>query len=71
MNPYLKALKPWWDKGNMAWVQGVGYPHGNLSHFRSIDIWETAVDANNYSDIGLVGEIIAGVQTGVAWHYHR
>ena len=65
INPYLKALKPWWDKGNMAWVQGVGYPQGNLSHFRSIDIWETAVDANNYSDIGWLGEILPGTKPGL------
>lgn len=65
MNPYLKALKPWWDKGNMAWVQGVGYPLGNLSHFRSSDIWETASNANDYADTGWLGGLLPGCKAGL------
>ena len=65
LNPYLKTLKPWWDKGNMAWVQGVGYPQGSLSHFRSLDIWETAVDAGNYSDTGWLGSLLPGCKPGL------
>ena len=52
LNPYLKALKPWWDAGQMAWVQGVGYPRGDLSHFRSNDIWETASTAQRAPEQG-------------------
>lgn len=65
MNPYLKVLQPWWEKGNMAWVQGVGYPNANLSHFRSIDIWETASDAGNYQDIGWLGSLLPGCKPGL------
>jgi uncharacterized protein (DUF1501 family) len=42
LNPYLKELKYIWDKGDMAWIQGVGYPDANRSHFYSIDVWNTA-----------------------------
>lgn len=65
LNPYLKALKPWWDKGNMAWVQGVGYPHSTLSHFRSSDIWETAVDASQYAETGWLGSLLPGCKPGL------
>ncbi|WGZ93329.1 MAG: DUF1501 domain-containing protein [Candidatus Thiothrix putei] len=65
LNPYLKALKPWWDNGNMAWVQGVGYPHGTLSHFRSSDIWETAVDASQYTDTGWLGALLPECKPGL------
>lgn len=41
-NPALAALKPFYDKGAMALVQGVGYPDPNHSHFRSTEIWQTA-----------------------------
>lgn len=41
MNPYLKALLPLWKEGDMAWVQGVGYPNASRSHFHSADIWES------------------------------
>jgi uncharacterized protein (DUF1501 family) len=65
MNPYLKALQPWWAKGNMAWVQGVGYPHGSLSHFRSSDIWDSAADATSYSDVGWLGNLLPGCKPGL------
>jgi len=40
-NPAMRALKPFWDDGKMAVINGVGYPHPNYSHFRSMDIWYT------------------------------
>lgn len=42
INPYLKSLMNVWEDGDMAWVQGVGYPHASRSHFHSSDIWECA-----------------------------
>ncbi|QTR49861.1 DUF1501 domain-containing protein [Candidatus Thiothrix anitrata] len=59
VNPYLKTLKPWWDAGQMAWVQGVGYPHGDLSHFRSNDIWETASTAPSAPEQGWLAQTLA------------
>lgn len=46
LNPYLKQLMPLWEKGQMAWVQGVGYSRPSRSHFHSIDVWETASERN-------------------------
>jgi uncharacterized protein (DUF1501 family) len=40
-HPSMRALKPFWDAGNMAIIAGVGYPNPNYSHFRSMDIWYT------------------------------
>src|SRR5438128_2133522 len=42
LHPNLKGLKGSWDAGQLAIVQGVGYPNPNLSHFASMSIWETA-----------------------------
>lgn len=42
MNKALEPLKPLYDQGKVAWVQGVGYPNPDRSHFRSMDIWHTA-----------------------------
>jgi uncharacterized protein (DUF1501 family) len=33
-------------------VQGVGYPQPNLSHFRSIEIWDTASKSDEYLESG-------------------
>lgn len=42
LHPALAPLMPLWQAGQLAWVQGVGYPKPDLSHFRSIEIWDTA-----------------------------
>ncbi len=42
LHPALGPLLPLWKSGELALIQGVGYPHPNLSHFRSIEIWDTA-----------------------------
>lgn len=34
-------LKEFYDKGDMAIIQGVGYANGSRSHFRSMYIWHT------------------------------
>lgn len=42
LHPSMAAIKPFWDEGKMAIVNGIGYPNPNYSHFRSMDIWYTA-----------------------------
>lgn len=54
LHPSLNPLIPLWTKGEMAIIQGVGYPSPNLSHFRSIEIWETASKANEYLQTGWI-----------------
>ena len=38
----LEPLMESWKASDLAIVQGVGYPNPNRSHFRSIEIWDTA-----------------------------
>ena len=54
LHPELRDLLPLWEKGELAVVQGVGYPQPNLSHFRSIEIWDSASNANEYLSDGWV-----------------
>ncbi|MCJ0762996.1 DUF1501 domain-containing protein [Variovorax terrae] len=54
LHPDLQALVPLWEKDELAIVQGVGYPQANLSHFRSIEIWETASRSGEYLADGWV-----------------
>jgi len=42
----LKALMPLWQSGELALVQGLGYPVPNRSHFKSIALWENGGDGN-------------------------
>lgn len=39
LNPNFAPMKSLYDGGQLAVVQGVGYPNPNRSHFRSTDIW--------------------------------
>ena len=41
--PSAAPMKRFWDEGSMAIIHGIGYPNPNRSHFRSMDIWHTAV----------------------------
>ncbi len=42
LHPAATGLKELYDAGQMAIVQGVGYPNPNRSHFTSMDIWHAA-----------------------------
>ena len=67
LHPELKALLPLWEKNELAIIQGVGYPQPNLSHFRSIEIWESASNANETLDQGWVARAMkAGYGSEVA-----
>lgn len=48
LHPSLAPLMALWESRELAIVQGVGYPSANLSHFRSIEIWDTASKSNEY-----------------------
>ena len=48
LHPALSPLLPLWKDGQLAVLQGIGYPAPNLSHFRSIEIWDTASRSGQY-----------------------
>src|SRR5688572_1422183 len=48
LHPSLAPLMPLWEAKELAVVQGLGYPNPNLSHFRSIEIWDTAAGSSEY-----------------------
>ncbi len=51
----LNGFKSLYDSGNLAVVQGVGYPNPNRSHFRSTEIWQTASDSERVEKYGWLG----------------
>src|SRR4051794_7893065 len=42
VHPSLAKLKPLFESGNLGLIPGAGYPNANRSHFRSMEIWQTA-----------------------------
>ena len=55
LHPALAGLAKSYEAGDLAVVQGVGYPNPNRSHFRSTEIWATATDAERSSSTGWIG----------------
>lgn len=55
LHPDLAPLKAVYDEGGLGIVQGVGYPNPNRSHFRSMEIWETASDSDRFERYGWIG----------------
>ena len=52
LHPSLAPLNAVWKDRQLAVLQGVGYPEPNLSHFRSIEIWDTASKSEDYLQDG-------------------
>ncbi|AMR31233.1 twin-arginine translocation pathway signal [Mucilaginibacter sp. PAMC 26640] len=58
LNPNLGALKEIYDQGWMSVINSVGYPNPDRSHFRSMDIWQTGSDANQFLTTGWIGRYL-------------
>ncbi|HEX7935757.1 MAG TPA: DUF1501 domain-containing protein [Paraburkholderia sp.] len=59
LHPSLEPLMPLWQNRQLAIVQGVGYARPNLSHFRSMEIWDTASRADEYLRDGWLTRALA------------
>jgi uncharacterized protein (DUF1501 family) len=59
LHPSLQPLLTMWEAGELAVVQGLGYPDANLSHFRSIEIWDTAANSGEYLAEGWLARAFA------------
>ncbi len=58
LHPALTHLKNLFDEGNLAILQNVGYPNPDRSHFRSMDIWQSASNSNEYLNSGWLGRYL-------------
>ncbi|WP_124950492.1 DUF1501 domain-containing protein [Sulfuriferula thiophila] len=59
LHPALQTMLPLWQAGELAVVQGIGYPDPNMSHFRAIEIWDTASASNEYLQQGWLSRTFA------------
>lgn len=58
LHPALTALKELYDEGHMAILNNVGYPNPDRSHFRSMDIWHSASQSDQYWNTGWIGRYL-------------
>ncbi len=59
LHPALAPFKALWDGGELAIVEGVGYPRPSLSHFESMDVWQTA-DPERKAKGGWLASLVEG-----------
>lgn len=57
LHPAMGALGALYGDGRLAVVHGVGYPEPNRSHFRSMEIWQTADPEHPPGDSGWLGRL--------------
>ena len=58
INPALPFLKELYDDGSLGIMNNVGYPNPDRSHFRSMDIWQSASDSDKYVSTGWIGRYL-------------
>lgn len=64
LHPALTELKGFWDAGQLAVVNGVGYPNPDFSHFNSMAYW-MAGRPNAIPTTGWLGRWLDGYLNGV------
>jgi uncharacterized protein (DUF1501 family) len=57
LNPGMGAFKKLFEEGKLAIINGCGYPQPSRSHFRSMEIWQTA-NPNESEPIGWLGHYL-------------
>lgn len=55
LHPALKSFREFYSNGELAILNGVGYPEPNRSHFRSMDIWHSASGSDEFLNDGWLG----------------
>jgi uncharacterized protein (DUF1501 family) len=58
LHPSLTSLKALYDEGNLAVLNNVGYPNPDRSHFRSMDIWQSASKSDEVLNSGWLGRYL-------------
>lgn len=58
LNPGLESFKGLFDDGSLGILNSVGYPNPDRSHFRSMDIWQSASDSKDFVNTGWIGRYL-------------
>ena len=66
----LTDLGSVWERGDLAVIQGLGYPGANRSHFKSIALWETGGDGSGSGETGWLTEDIEGLGSAYDFDAH-
>lgn len=57
-HPALSGLYRLMDEGNLAIINNIGYPEPDRSHFRAMDIWQSASGSGSFINTGWIGRFL-------------
>jgi len=66
LHPALTAFADAYHDGSLGILNSVGYPNPDRSHFRSMDIWQTGSQSNEYITSGWIGRYLDAQCNGCA-----
>ena len=66
LHPALAAFADAYHDGSLGILNNVGYPNPDRSHFRSMDIWHTGSQSNEYLSSGWIGRYLDAQCNGCA-----
>ncbi|PSK88876.1 DUF1501 domain-containing protein [Taibaiella chishuiensis] len=66
LHPELSHFKALYDEGHLAILNEVGYPNPDRSHFRSMDIWQSASESSEVWQTGWLGRYLDEACQGCA-----
>ena len=58
LHPSMSHLRELYNNGELSIINNVGYPNPDRSHFRSMDIWHTASNSDEYWSTGWLGRYL-------------
>ncbi|HYE53497.1 MAG TPA: DUF1501 domain-containing protein [Chitinophagaceae bacterium] len=58
LHPALTSLRDLYNDGSLGILNSVGYPNPDRSHFRSMDIWHSASNSDEYVNTGWIGRYL-------------
>ncbi len=64
LHPSMTEMQQMYNDGLVSIVQNAGYPEQDYSHFRSMDIWMTGSDSDEYLGTGWLGRTLEGEYPG-------
>lgn len=66
LHPSLSGIRSLYDEGYVSILNSVGYPEPNRSHFRSMDIWQSASSSSEILHTGWLGRYLDRQRTADA-----
>ncbi|MBS1976276.1 MAG: DUF1501 domain-containing protein [Bacteroidetes bacterium] len=67
-NPAWGSMQRLYDEGHLTVINNVGYPNPDRSHFRSMDIWQSASGSDEHITTGWIGRYLDAQCKGCGSH---